>query len=107
VKREDIIPLNENLKTVCKHLQKFEEKDIDINSDTTSTTTQFVTNPLFKPQELIDNTNLGYSPKLVKELGEKLSSFQINALNEDSESNSSDDEEIRISQIQDQFVNNT
>lgn len=105
-KKEDII--NENLKTLCKHLKKVEETEIDDESNTASITNQItpISNPLFKPQELEENTNLGYNPKLVKELGEKLSELRINTINYDSD-NSSDNEETKISQIQDQFINNT
>ena len=55
-------------------------------------------NLLFIPQQIDDNVNLGYSPKLVKELGEKLSNLKlnsglkINTINPNSDSSSEDEE---------------
>ncbi|HEX9739225.1 MAG TPA: hypothetical protein VGA29_00510, partial [Ignavibacteriaceae bacterium] len=65
--------------------------------------------PLFIPQEIDPNVNLGYNSKLVSQLGEKLTELKINTLNQnsdtESDNSSSENEESKISQLQNQFTN--
>ena len=104
---------NEILSTISQQLNRIESnqnKEIIIkNTSLSNQINKHGSNPLFIPQQIDENASLGYSPKLDKELGEKLSGLKINIINQNSDS-SSDDEELskfKISQIQEQFINNT
>ena len=103
---------NEILTTMSQQLNRIEgtqnTQHKDIKTTITSTSTVEST-PFFIPQELAPDVNLGYNSKLVSQLGEKLTELKINTLNQNSDtesnSSSSDNEESKISQLQDQFTN--
>ena len=65
-----------------------QNKEIKIEQGSSSSTSKPESNPLFIPQEIDVNVNLGYNSKLVTQLTEKLSILKINALNQNSDSSS-------------------